>query len=227
MNSTGPFMVTKIYDCSQINDVKILPSRYLDPFTKGEINFRLLGVVNELTELMVQEAYAVHLFSGTWLKSYFLNLSVSIEYLEKVLVPLNISVSDEDFEICERVTLHKGFRDFSSLKNAEQWLQRVYFSNKHKKVYSEAAFSKIFATFWFAACFHSRHLGIGLWKAFSQSSLNIPGRIPVNLKIKLFLLFLIHSCLYNSLTSRSATIAWSLRKFPIFSRLMIQIQKPN
>jgi mannosyltransferase OCH1-like enzyme len=67
LNTTGPFMLTKVYDSyGKKEEIKLLPSHLLYPITIEESREVINGTCNENLEAKIQNAYGIHYFWGTW-----------------------------------------------------------------------------------------------------------------------------------------------------------------
>lgn len=64
--STGPLMLTSLYMENPDYNVYLIPSEYVSPFTKMESLMLLNGQYSEMLEKVLEKAYAVHYFLGTW-----------------------------------------------------------------------------------------------------------------------------------------------------------------
>jgi mannosyltransferase OCH1-like enzyme len=67
LNTTGPFMLTKLYGKYQEKvRIKLLPSFMLYPITIEESREVINGTSDENLETKIQNAYGIHYFWGTW-----------------------------------------------------------------------------------------------------------------------------------------------------------------
>lgn len=66
LDSTGPFMLTRVYARDRPSDVTLLPSRDLYPFSLDDLTRTANDGLSEGDRLKLREAYAVHYFCGTW-----------------------------------------------------------------------------------------------------------------------------------------------------------------
>ena len=68
LESTGPFMLTRLYEASaNKQSVRILSHEQVYPLTKNDIDQWLrLGIKSPEVERKVNDAYAIHYYSGTW-----------------------------------------------------------------------------------------------------------------------------------------------------------------
>ncbi|MFX0093753.1 MAG: hypothetical protein ACFFBD_18520, partial [Candidatus Hodarchaeota archaeon] len=107
----------------------------------------------------------------------------------------NLAITERNYQIFESIFLRTGFNDLNYLRLARKWLEKIFLANQNKKIYSESMFSNILANYWFFACYSSQNLGLLVWKEYYQSSLVKYDITPMHLKLKLVLLFLIHSFL--------------------------------
>lgn len=67
LSSTGPFLLTDSYNAYQDKDnLKIIEPDLLYPIRVGESQFIFADKVSEEMEQRINNAYAIHYFSGTW-----------------------------------------------------------------------------------------------------------------------------------------------------------------
>ena len=67
LSSTGPFLLTDAYNEYQQKDaVKIIEPELIYPIRIGEAQLILSDTVSDEMEQRINEAYAIHYFSGTW-----------------------------------------------------------------------------------------------------------------------------------------------------------------
>lgn len=68
LNTTGPFMLTDVYDQYADKDtIYLIPEELISPFSKGEVILYRNGMANEdLLEKKLENAIAIHYFLGTW-----------------------------------------------------------------------------------------------------------------------------------------------------------------
>jgi len=67
LSTTGPFILTYIYDAYQNkNEVTLLPSSTVYPFTVAEARRAIADDIDELMQSKIDRAYAVHYFFGSW-----------------------------------------------------------------------------------------------------------------------------------------------------------------
>ena len=69
MNTTGPFMLCRVYDeYINPNDVYLISSELVSPFTKYEVIEFIKGYDNStILNLKLKDAIAIHYYFGTWL----------------------------------------------------------------------------------------------------------------------------------------------------------------
>lgn len=68
LNTAGPFKLTELYNAYADKDnIKLTPSDFFYPFSIKEIRKLLNGAaINEAVQKKIDNAYAVHYFSGSW-----------------------------------------------------------------------------------------------------------------------------------------------------------------
>jgi len=67
METTGPFMVTRVYEqLKKKKDITLLPDSLVAPLSKKEIWMLQAGYVTEEIEEKVEKAFAIHYFLGSW-----------------------------------------------------------------------------------------------------------------------------------------------------------------
>lgn len=67
LDSTGPFLLTDAYmDYPQKECIRIVEPRYLYPIRLGEVDFIIGNRVPDEMARRINDAYAIHYFSGTW-----------------------------------------------------------------------------------------------------------------------------------------------------------------
>ena len=67
IESTGPFMTTRIYDrFEKKNEITLLPADLVAPLSLEEIQQLLAGTETVEMEEKVAKAYAIHYFMGSW-----------------------------------------------------------------------------------------------------------------------------------------------------------------
>lgn len=68
LNTTGPYMVTRVYDSYENkNEIFLFPSELTSPFTKNEVVAFLSGTADiDMLEAKLQKAIAIHYFLGSW-----------------------------------------------------------------------------------------------------------------------------------------------------------------
>ena len=68
LETTGPFMLTRVYNHFQPRDVTLLPSKYFYPLSLYEIEGAIQRGWSEADYEKLRDACAIHYFSGTWWK---------------------------------------------------------------------------------------------------------------------------------------------------------------
>ena len=67
METTGPFMVTRIYDeFSDKSQVTLLPAELIAPLTLNEVQEMIKGRKSDEIEDKIENAFAIHYFFGSW-----------------------------------------------------------------------------------------------------------------------------------------------------------------
>jgi mannosyltransferase OCH1-like enzyme len=69
MNTTGPFMYSRLYESlnpKEKESVYLIPAKYVTPFDGHQIKLVKAGIENDELERCLDEAYAVHYFTCTW-----------------------------------------------------------------------------------------------------------------------------------------------------------------
>jgi mannosyltransferase OCH1-like enzyme len=67
METTGPFMTTRIYDeLSDKETVTLLPAELIAPLSINEVRQLITGNTTEKMEEKVEKAFAIHYFLGSW-----------------------------------------------------------------------------------------------------------------------------------------------------------------
>lgn len=67
MESTGPMMITRIYEqYSDKNDITLIPASLIAPLTMEEVNDVATGIKKIEIEEKIEKAYALHYFWGSW-----------------------------------------------------------------------------------------------------------------------------------------------------------------
>ena len=72
LSSTGPWNLTGVYNGLSEDEKKaicLIPAKYVFPFDFHQAKRLMSGEVNEKLENCLNEAYAIHYFSGEWLKT--------------------------------------------------------------------------------------------------------------------------------------------------------------
>lgn len=67
MHSTGPLMVTRVYDNFEKKEDIRISYKLVTPLTKQEIRAIILGRASAEIKQKIAEAYAIHYFWGSWL----------------------------------------------------------------------------------------------------------------------------------------------------------------
>jgi mannosyltransferase OCH1-like enzyme len=66
LETTGPFMLSRVYARCRLADVTLLPSRDVYPLSLYDLDRAARTGWSELERFKLREAYAVHYFAGTW-----------------------------------------------------------------------------------------------------------------------------------------------------------------
>ncbi len=69
LESTGPRMLSRLYSslsADEKSDITLLAPKHVMPFDLGQIKQVMAGIENEELEACLNEAYAVHYYSYTW-----------------------------------------------------------------------------------------------------------------------------------------------------------------
>jgi mannosyltransferase OCH1-like enzyme len=67
MNTTGPFMITRLYSaCISKEDITLLPPELVAPLTYEEVRLLVENNAGKEIEEKVENAYAIHYFFGSW-----------------------------------------------------------------------------------------------------------------------------------------------------------------
>ena len=67
MSTTGPRMLVRTYEnYKNKNDIYLIPAEFVSPFGIKEIRAIMSGVKNDVFEVSLQKAKAIHYFLGTW-----------------------------------------------------------------------------------------------------------------------------------------------------------------
>lgn len=84
---------------------------------------------------------------------------------------LGINPTKDEFEIHESLSYYKieSSRDF--IIRTKLWLEKLQHTNSKVKIYSEPAFSRILADYWFFICSTSTTIGLDSWYLFNKSVL--------------------------------------------------------
>ena len=68
MNTTGPFMLTRVYNSYENNaEISLIPAKDVAPLSKPEARDLIRGCSNLILNEKIKKAYAVHYFMGSWL----------------------------------------------------------------------------------------------------------------------------------------------------------------
>ncbi len=68
IESTGPFLVTRVYkNYPHKDEIKLLPSEFVTPLTFNEVRDLVNDNITVEIEQKVEKAFAIHYFSGSWL----------------------------------------------------------------------------------------------------------------------------------------------------------------
>lgn len=71
-NTTGPYALNRLHEtltAEEKEDVYIIPSQFVSPFTGLEAEEVRLGVMNQELEDCLDDAYAVHYYVSNWAKT--------------------------------------------------------------------------------------------------------------------------------------------------------------
>ncbi len=72
METTGPFMTTRIYNAYAGNgDVTLLPAELIAPLTLEEVGMLIHNKENADIEMKVENAFAIHYFLGSWISQTY------------------------------------------------------------------------------------------------------------------------------------------------------------
>ena len=67
MDSTGPYMTTRVYMNSPYQErVILIPSALVAPLTRDEVMEMVAGKVSSDMEEKIERSYAIHYFLGSW-----------------------------------------------------------------------------------------------------------------------------------------------------------------
>lgn len=67
LDTTGPYMTTRIYDDSKYQEqVSLIPAELIAPLTKDEVLKVINGETSEILENKIEESFAIHYFFGSW-----------------------------------------------------------------------------------------------------------------------------------------------------------------
>ena len=67
METTGPFMLTRMYENYPNKDeITLLPAELLSPLCIYEVQNLLRGKMNKVMEKKIERAFAIHYFGGSW-----------------------------------------------------------------------------------------------------------------------------------------------------------------
>lgn len=72
LHTTGPLMLSEIYENmneKEKESIYLIPAKYITPFDVIQIQQVKAGVENEELENCLQEAYAIHYFTTSWISS--------------------------------------------------------------------------------------------------------------------------------------------------------------
>jgi len=70
LKTTGPLMLSEVYENmtnKEKKEVYLIPAKYVTPFNNVQIEQVKAGVENDELENCLQDAYAIHYFSTTWI----------------------------------------------------------------------------------------------------------------------------------------------------------------
>ncbi|MFX0094408.1 MAG: hypothetical protein ACFFBD_21910, partial [Candidatus Hodarchaeota archaeon] len=201
LEATGSLMITRLYDSSQINNIKFLPSEFIYPITLLESKILQLGLKTTNIKKKLGKAYTIHYFEGSWLSRpgdrYF---TIDSKNLKPIFITLNLPISGYP-KIFPKINSGKG--DIQILKLAKEWLEEIRTIHLTKKIFIEPGFSKLCAELLFIVCFKSRKLGLVTWKMFWQSPLSNYNDISLKRKLQFVFIALFHNSI--SLLSSNRT----------------------
>jgi inositol phosphorylceramide mannosyltransferase catalytic subunit len=66
LDTTGPFMLARVYERCRSATVALLPSRYFYPLSLYDLERAVQNGYSEVDHQKLRQAYAVHHFAGTW-----------------------------------------------------------------------------------------------------------------------------------------------------------------
>lgn len=67
VESTGPFMMNRVYDAySEKENITLIPGDLVTPLTYSEVRLVMKGQGTKEIEIKVEKAYAIHYFFGSW-----------------------------------------------------------------------------------------------------------------------------------------------------------------
>jgi len=70
LNTTGPLMLSEIYEnMAEKETIYLIPAKYITPFDNIQIQQVKAGIDNDELEKCLQEAYAIHYFTTSWVPS--------------------------------------------------------------------------------------------------------------------------------------------------------------
>lgn len=70
MESTGPFMMTRVFDTfERKEEITLIPAQLVTPLTYTEVQMLIHGLETSEMEHKVEKAYAIHYFFGSWWKN--------------------------------------------------------------------------------------------------------------------------------------------------------------
>jgi hypothetical protein len=85
---------------------------------------------------------------------------------------IGIEPSANEISIHERISTWDRFPDAEMISEAGQWLEKLYESNRVKKVYQENVFNMLLAERWFWVCNSSTVFGMIVWKVYWKSPIS-------------------------------------------------------
>ena len=74
LQTTGPLMLSEVYENMtnmEKDQVYLIPAKYVTPFDNVQVEQLKAGVENEDLENCLQEAYAIHYFTTTWVSELY------------------------------------------------------------------------------------------------------------------------------------------------------------
>jgi mannosyltransferase OCH1-like enzyme len=69
LQTTGPFMLARVYDGCRPSNVTLCPSKFFYPLSVYELEETVQEGWNEIHRRKLRDAFAIHYFAGTWWRS--------------------------------------------------------------------------------------------------------------------------------------------------------------